>query len=344
MGYHLARRGLRFVILEAHARIGDSWRNRWDSLRLFTPAGYDALPGLSFPAPRHTFPTKDQMADYLERYATTFELPVITGAMVDGLRPADADGYLVSAADRRWQAPQVVLAAGSYAEPRVPDFSRQLDPGIVQLHSSAYRNPGQLRPGGVLVVGASNSGAEIALDVARHHPTWLSGRDPGHLPIDNDGRLVRLVGPLIWFLQDRVMTIDTPLGRRFRPVYRTRGGPTIRVTPAQLQAAGVERVLARTVGVRHGLPLLDDGRVLTVANVIWCTGFEHAASWIDVPIDRVDGWPQEERGVISSAPGLYIVGLPFLYAMNSSLVGGVGRDTAYLAERIAARATALRRA
>jgi putative flavoprotein involved in K+ transport len=305
MGYRLALRGLRFVILEAHARVGDSWRTRWDSLRLFTPAGWDALPGLAFPLPRYTFPTKDQMAAYLEQYAATFELPVVMGVRVDGLRHADnGDRYVVSAGDTRWQAPQVVLATGAYEEPRIPDFARELDPRILQVHSSAYRNPAQLRPGGVLVVGASNSGAEIAFDVANEHRTWLSGRDPGRLPIENDGRLARVLGPLFWLLQSRVMTVNTPLGRKFRPIYRTRGGPVIRVKPAHLQAAGVERVLAKTVGVRDGLPLLDDGHVLDVANVIWCTGFEHAAGWIEVPIARTDGWPHEERGVVPSAPGL----------------------------------------
>jgi putative flavoprotein involved in K+ transport len=339
IGYHLARRGLRFVILEAHARVGDSWRTRWDSLRLFTPARYDALPGLHFPAPPYTFPTKDEMADYVERYAATFELPVATGVKVDGLRrAAEDDGYVVTAGHLRWLTQQVVLATGAYAEPRIPGFARELDPQILQLHSSAYRNPARLRAGDVLVVGAGNSGAEIALDVADEHRTWLSGRDPGHLPLDNDGRLVRRLAPLVWFLQNRVLTVDTPIGRKFRPIYRTRGGPVIRIKPAQLRAAGVERVAARTVGVKDGRPLLEDGRALEVANVIWCTGFEHHADWIETPIPRTDGWPHEQRGVVPSAPGLYFIGLPFLYAMNSSLVGGVGRDAAYLADRIASRA------
>jgi putative flavoprotein involved in K+ transport len=191
----------------------------------------------------------------------------------------------------------------------------------------------------VLVVGASNSGAEIAFDVAREHRTWLSRRDPGHLPIDNDSRAAWIGGRLVWFLQSRVLTVDTPIGRKVRPIIRTRGGPVIRIKPAHLRAAEVNRVPARTVGVRDGRPLLDDGQVLDVSNVIWCVGFEHAASWFDVPIDREDGWPLEERGVISSAPGLYFIGLPFLYAMNSSLVGGVGRDAAYLGDQIASRAT-----
>jgi putative flavoprotein involved in K+ transport len=339
VGYYLARRGLRFVVLEEHTRVGDSWRNRWDSLRLFTPAHYDGLPGLPFPAPPHSFPTKDQMADYLEQYAAAFELPVTTGVRVDALRRAeDGDGYVVIAGDARWLAAQVVVAAGAYHEPRVPVFARELKPEIRQLHSSQYRNAAQLQPGGVLVVGACNSGAEIAFDVARTHRTWLSGRDTGHIPMDMESRAYRVFGHLISFLGSRVLTVATPLGRKVRPKFRAGGGPLIRIKPAHLRAAGVERVLARTAGARDGLPLLDDGRVVDVANVIWCVGFEHTARWIEVPIDREDGWPQQTRGVVPSAPGLYFIGLPFLYSINSSLVGGVGRDAAYLADRIASRA------
>ncbi len=341
VGYYLARRGLRFVILEEHARVGDSWRNRWDSLRLFTPAHYDSLPGLPFPAPPYTFPTKDQMADYLEQYAATFDLPVRTGVRVDALRRADAgEGYVVFAGEARWLAAQVVVAAGAYHEPRVPEFARELKPEITQLHSSEYRNAAQLRPGGVLVVGACNSGAEIALDVAREHHTWLSGRDTGHIPIDAEGRAYRIFGRVMSFVGTRVLTVNTPLGRKARPHFRHGGGPLIRIKPAHFRAAGVERVYARTVGTRDGLPLLDDGQVLDVANVIWCVGFEHDARWIEVPIEREDGWPQQVRGVVPSAPGLYFIGLPFLYSINSSFVGGVGRDAAYLAGEIASRTTA----
>jgi putative flavoprotein involved in K+ transport len=343
IGYHLARRGLRFVILEEHTRVGDSWRHRWDSLRLFTPAHFDGLPGLRFPAPPDAFPTKDQMADYLEQYAATFDLPVRTGVRVDRLRRAeDDDGYVVVAGDAQWRAAQVVVAAGAYHEPRVPDFARDLKSEITQLHSRQYRNSTQLRPGGVLVVGACNSGAEIAFDVAREHRTWLSGRDTGHIPIDTESRAYRVFGRLMSFLGSRVLTVDTPLGRKARPKFQAGGGPLIRVKPVDLRRAGVQRVVARTVGTRNGLPLLDNGQVLDVANVIWCVGFEHSARWIEVPFDREDGWPQQKRGVVASAPGLYFIGLPFLYSINSSLVGGVGRDAAYLVDRIASRATVSR--
>jgi putative flavoprotein involved in K+ transport len=165
VGYHLARRGLEFVILDAHPRVGDAWRNRWDPLRLFTPGRFSGLAGMPFPGPRWSFPTKDEMADYVEAYAERFDLPVRTGVRVDRLA-RDGDGYLVASGDQRWRADNVVVAMNSYQRPRVRPFADQLAPEIVQLHSYDYRNRSRLRDGPVLVVGAGNSGAEIALEAA----------------------------------------------------------------------------------------------------------------------------------------------------------------------------------
>jgi putative flavoprotein involved in K+ transport len=338
VGYHLARRGVRFVILDAQARIGDAWRTRWDSLRLFTPARYDGLAGMPFPAPHHTFPTKDEMADYLEAYAARFALPVRTGVRVDRLSKA-GERFVVLAGTRRFEAERVVVAMANWQRPRLPPFASALAPGIVQLHAGAYRNPSQLRAGGVLVVGAGNSGAEIALDVARAHPTWLSGRDTGHLPFRVDGALARvLLRPLFRVVFHRVLTTHTPMGRKMRSKILAHGMPLIRVRPEALAAAGIERV-GRTVGVRDGRPVLAGDRVLEVANVIWCTGFHPGFSWIDLPA-RMEEGPPPERGVVAAEPGLYFVGLTFLYAASSSMIHGVGRDAAYIADRIASGARA----
>jgi putative flavoprotein involved in K+ transport len=339
IGYYLARQGRRFVILEARERIGDIWRSRWDSLRLFSPARYDGLPGMRFPGSRFAFPTRDQMADYLEAYAERMALPLRTGVHVDGLWPAGdgQDGYVVTAGGPRFEAPQVVVATGAQDRPRVPAFAGDLDPRIRQIHSSEYRNPSQLQAGDVLIVGAGNSGAEIALETAQEHRTILSGRDPGHVPFRIDRRAARLVFPVLWFVASHLMTLKTPIGRKVGPFVRSgHGGPLVRVKPADVQAAGVERTLARTVGVRDGLPLLDDGRVVDVANVVWCTGFWNNFGWVHLPVFGEDGYPDQERGVVSSAPGLYFIGLPFLHSFSSMLVGGAGRDAAYIADRISA--------
>jgi putative flavoprotein involved in K+ transport len=335
VGYYLARHGRPFVILDASQRIGDSWRKRWDSLRLFTPARYDGLPGMPFPVPAYAFPTKDEMADYLEAYATRFELPVRTGVRVDCLS-RQGDRFIVTAGDLRFEAAHVVVAMANWQKPRIPSFARQLDPGIVQLHSSEYRNTAQLRDGDVLIVGAGNSGAEIAVEVGRDHPTWLSGRDTGHLPFHIDGVAARiLLKPLFRLVFHRVLTVDTPIGRKVRPKILSHGMPLIRVKPQDIAAAGIERV-PRTVGVRDGLPALEDGRALDVANVIWCTGFHPGFSWCDLPVLRGEE-PLHERGVVASEPGLYFVGLAFLYAASSSMIHGMGRDAEHIVEAIVSR-------
>jgi putative flavoprotein involved in K+ transport len=341
VGYHLARRGRRFVILDANERIGDAWRKRWDSLCLFTPARYDGLPGWPFPAPAWSFPTKDEVADYLEAYAARFDLPVRTGVRVDGLS-READRYVVAAGDRRFEADHVVVASGAYQRPRIPAFAADLDPGIVQLHSSQYRDPSQLQEGGVLVVGAANSGAEIALEVSREHRTWLSGRHPGQEPFRPGSGWFRLLVPVVWFMASHVLTVKTPIGRMVRQKFQvggahhSRGLPLARVRPKDITAAGIERV-PRTAGARGGLPVLDDGRDLEVANVIWCTGFVPDFAWIDLPVFAEDGGPVHDRGIVGSEPGLYFVGLVFLYALASSLVGGVARDAEHIAKQIASR-------
>jgi putative flavoprotein involved in K+ transport len=337
-GWHLARRDRPFVILDADERVGDQWRRRWDSLRLFTPARYSGLPGMGFPAPAWHYPTKDEMAGYLESYAARFQLPVRGGVRVDGLTRL-GDRFLVTAGERRFEAANVVVASGAYHTPRVPAFATELDPGIVQLHSSGYRRPDQLRDGGVLVVGAANSGAEIALEASRAHPVWLSGRHPGSEPTSAGSRLDRLLTPPFWFFLSKVLSVDTAIGRRLRPKLMGVGTPLARVKPRDLKAAGVERV-PRTAGVRDGLPLLEDGRVLEVANVVWSTGFRPDFSWIDLAVFDAAGGPRHDRGVVEDQPGLYFVGLFFLSSVASSLVGGVGRDAAHIAGRIATRVPA----
>jgi putative flavoprotein involved in K+ transport len=336
VGYYLARHGVRFVILDASARVGDAWRQRWDSLRLFTPAKFDGLPGMPFPASPFTFPTKDEMADYLEAYARHFNLPVRSSVRVQRLSRSGSD-YLLEAGDRRFLADHVVVAMASYHTPRLPAFAKQLDTRITQFHSVDYRNPGQLQPGDVLIVGAGNSGADIALDVAPSHRTWLAGRDTGHIPFRINSAFARWFMPFLFrVVFHRILTIDTPMGRRARRSLIHKGMPLIRVKPADLTSAGVERT-PRLAGVKDGKPLLEDGRVLDVANVIWCTGFDNGLSWINLPVVGDDGEAIQERGVVPSEPGLYFVGQHFMYSASSTMIHGVERDARRVAETIAAR-------
>ena len=342
VGYHLARRNVQFIIVEANDRIGDSWRKRWDSLKLFSPARFDGLAGMPFPAPANSFPTKDDMADYLESYAVKFKLPVRTGVKVDRLSKR-ADKFVVSAGERLFEANNVVIAMANFQSARVPAFASELNPAIVQLHSSEYRNPSQLREGGVLIAGAGNSGAEIAVEVARSHPTWMSGRTTGQVPFRLDSLVGRsvLVPFMFRVVFHRLLTIKTPMGRKARPKALVVGAPLIRVKDIDLKGAGVQRV-ARVVGVRNGLPLLEDEQTLDVTNVIWCTGFHPGFSWIDLPVFAESGGPVHDGGVVTSEPGLYFVGLHFLYAFSSTMIHGVGRDAERIAAMIAAKTRALR--
>jgi putative flavoprotein involved in K+ transport len=335
VGYYLRRLGREFVILDANERIGGSWRTRtWNSLRLFTPARYNGLPGWPFPAPPWSYPTARETADYLEAYAARFELPVRTGMRVDRLTKR-GDRFLVECGDRRLEADAVVFASGFYGSPAVPDFASELDPRILQMHSSEYRDSSQLRPGEVLLVGAGNSGADIAMEVSREHRTWLSGPDKGQVPFRIESRLRRVFLPELWLVASHVLTVRTPLGRKVRTHALEHGAPRIRVKSDDLREAGVEQV-PRTVGVQDGVPVLEDGRVLDVANVIWCTGFRPDFGWIDLPVFDGDGAPVHERGV-AAVPGLYFVGLDFLYSFVSENVGGVYRDARHIADHIAAR-------
>ena len=203
------------------------------------------------------------------------------------------------------------------------------------MHAGEYHSPSQLRDGAVLIVGAGNSGADIALDVAHNHTTWLSGRDTGHVPFRIESFLARLIliHIVLGLLFHRILTIKTPMGRKMRREGLNHGMPLIRVKPKDIADANIQR-LPRTVGVRNGQPLLEDGRVLDVANVIWCTGFRPNFSWIDLPIFD-EGEPIHERGVVSSVPGLYFVGLNFLFAVSSGQIQGVGRDAKYIARQLA---------
>jgi putative flavoprotein involved in K+ transport len=337
-GYHLQRRGIDHVILEAAPRVGDQWRARYDSLRLYSPARYDSLPGLRFPLPGSTYPTGREMGDYLEAYAQQFGLPVITGVPVDRLEAAsDGRGYVVSAGRHRFVAGQVIVATGSFQRPRTPAFAAALDPSTRQLHAGEYRNPSQLADGPVLVVGLSHSGSDLALEASAGHRTLVAGVSHGELPVSVDSRAGRIGWRVQKFLAWNVFTLDTPIGRKMAPHIRVGGAPLLRVRTGDLRRAGVELLGVKVTGVRDGRPELADGRVLDVANVIWATGYDMDLSWIQLPIVGEGGWPRQERGVVADAPGLYFLGLLFQYSFTSMLVLGAGRDAAYVVERVAER-------
>jgi len=340
VGYHLKRLGTRFLILDGSKRTGDVWRKRWDSLRLFTPARFASLDGLPFPAPPDSFPTKDEMADYLEGYAAQFELPVLNGVRVERLSRSNGC-YRIEAGARVLHAEQVIVAMSNYQRPSVPRFAEGLDPEIVQFHSIDYKGPSQLQAGPVLLVGAGNSGAELAIELSKTRQVYMAGPSTGEMPFRPDGFLGRilLVRLVLRILFHRILTVDTPIGRMLRPKIVRGGGPLIRVKSRDLAAAGVERA-PRVADVRDGRPVLEDGRALDVKNVIWCTGYKTGFSWIDLPILDEHAAPLHQGGVVPQAPGLYFVGLHFLYSLSSGMIHGVGRDAERIARIAHARAAA----
>jgi len=337
LGYYLKQQNRNFLILDENPRTGDAWRQRWDSLRVFTPAKYDGLPGAPFPADPLDFPTKDDLAGYLEGYPARFDLPVLHSVRVERLR-REGDRFIASSNGRRWEAHNAVVATGTTQAPKMPGFAAELWPSVVQLHSSEYRNPGQLQPGPVLVVGLGNSGAEIGLEVCRTHPTLVSGTPTAELPVRHGRTAARYAFPVVRFLGLHVLTLNTPIGRKVAPVFKSHAEPLIRTKTKHLAAAGV-RLVPRVAGVDSGMPILADGTRVEVSNVIWCTGFKDDFGWIDPEMLDGGALPRQWRGVALDSPGLFFLGQRFLYSEVSDTLPGISRDARYLAGKISVPVT-----
>lgn len=326
MGYHLSTSGIDYVILDAAPRVGGAWRSRWDSLTLFTPARYSALPGMAFPGEPERYPGKDEVAAYLEAYAARFRLPVRTGERVCTLRPG-CEGWVAETPVERYEAPQVVVATGPFHRPVVPALGSDLPAEVVQLHSASYRNPAQLPPGDVLVVGAGNSGVQIAEELSRTHRVHLAaGAQMPRFPQRVLGRSI------FWWLEKAGLmdvSIESLPGRRM-----SRIDPLIGKSPRMLRRSHGVRLTGRVVGVHGDVVLTEDGQQLRPASVVWATGFRPDFGWIEAPVLGADGTPLHRRGV-TAASGLYFLGLSWMHTRGSALLGWVGRDAAYLAERIA---------
>jgi putative flavoprotein involved in K+ transport len=335
--WHLTHLNMPYVILDENDRVGAAWRKRWKSLRLFTPGRYDSLPDMPYPGAPGSHPGKDDIADYLEAYASRFGIPVRTG--VKAVRvSAEGDHYIIETKNEIIIAHNVVVATGPFHHPNIPEFADELNPRIVQMHSSEYQAPSQVQDGSVLVVGAGQSGAEIALDLVPDHKVWLSGRDVGEEPAFRDDFSGRLISSIMVFAATKVLNVANPLGRMMRKhfFYPHRGIPRGGGTRKRLKMAGVEWV-GRTKGTFNGHPMLEDGQVMKVNNVIWCTGFITDYSWIDLPIFDDFGFPIHERGVVHGQQGLYFIGMPFQRTLSSSLLLGVGKDAGYIANHIVSK-------
>lgn len=332
LGHHLARRGSSFAILEAGPEVGHSWRARWDSLRLFSPAQYDSLPGLAFPAPPDTHPGKDDVADYLAAYAAHFALPVMVDTPVLRVHREGDGGFMVTTPKGTLRAAQVVVATGPFQLPRVPEAATRLDAQVTQLHSAEYRNPGQLPAGGhVLVVGAANSGLQIAAELASSRTVTVAvGSQPTELP-------QRVARQDLFFWLSKAGFFTLPAHSRVARRLRSRGDIVIGTRSSALRRRGIG-FRPRLTGLAGRTARFADGSALDVDAVLWATGYRTDYSWLHVPGVVVDGEVRHQRGV-TEVPGLYFIGLPWQTCRGSALLGFVGKDAAELDEVMAARAT-----
>jgi putative flavoprotein involved in K+ transport len=325
IGYFLAQQGRDFAILEAAAEPAAAWRRRWDSLKLFTPARYDALPGLPFPGDPDRYPGRDEVADYLTGYARHFDLPVELDSRVRAIRTSGA-GYVVDLDDRTYEADQVVVATGPFQVPFVPAIAERLDPALVQLHSGDYRSPDAIPDGRVLVVGGGNTGFQIAEE--------LSGSREVHLSIGSRQTPLpqRLLGrDLFWYLDASGLirqTRDSRIGRRME------GRDTlIGSTPRAIRRRYGVHLHARAVDAAGSTVVFGDGTKLDVDAVIWATGFRVDHSWVDAPVFDDAGRLVHRRGVTDS-PGLYFLGLSWQHTRGSALLGWIKDDAEHIAQQI----------
>jgi putative flavoprotein involved in K+ transport len=334
LGHHLARRGANFLLLDAGPEIGSSWRSRWDSLRLFSPAQYDSLPGLPFPAPADSHPSKDDVADYLAAYAAHFALPVQLNSPVQRMHREDGGGFVVTTPAGTRRARQVVVATGPFQTPRLPAVADQLDPLVPQLHSADYRNPAQLPAGArVLVVGAANSGLQIAAELAEGATVTVAvGSRPMELP-------QRIGGRDLFFWLTKSGFFGVPTGSRIARRLRARGDLVIGTRTRDLRRRGIG-FRPRLTGFAGRTACFADGSTAGVDAVLWATGYRSDYSWLHVPGVVVDGQVRHRAGV-TDVPGLYFLGLPWQTCRGSALLGFVGADAATLADRMAADAAAM---
>lgn len=331
----LTERGVGHQVLEARDAPGDVWRQRWDSLQLFTPARFDGLPGMAYPGPRRRCPTAAEFADYLAAYAERFAVPLHCGETVKQVKPVPGRGFTVTTESgtgaRTRSARRVVVATGGHTSPMIPAHAARLDDRIERLHSCEYRRPGDIRGRRVLVVGCGTSGVQLGVELAdAGREVTVAGKPTAGIP-----RSLLTVAGGAWFaFLHHVLTRATPMGRKAAPAVIGSGAPLIGISARDLERHGVRRG-PRMEGTVDGLPRLADGSVLEVDAVLWATGYSPSLNWIDgLSLDE-HGIPNHQRGVSTDVPGLHFLGLPFQFGITSALIGGAGRDAAFLAAALA---------
>jgi putative flavoprotein involved in K+ transport len=330
-GYYLKKQNIDFLILDGELQTGDTWRRRWNSLRLFTPAWNNGMPGHPFPGDQHSFPAKDEAADFLLEYKEKFKLPVLYDARVILVKKT-AYGFQVMLKDRTLETQNLVIATGNYSIPKIPAFANELNTDIRQLHSSNYKSPVDLPRGPILVVGAGTSGFQIAMDLLYEKRTvFIAGKPTPQIP----DFIFKYFGKQFVWVNKYILNTSTPMGRKFQAaILQGRGAPLIHISPEAVRQAGV-KILPRLKGVQNGFPVTEDGEMIKISAIVWCTGFHADYSWMDMPgAIAANGYPDTFRGISAKYPGLYFVGSSFQYSLTSTWMGGVGRDADYIVRHL----------
>lgn len=328
-GYYLKKSGIPFIIVDNHSRVGDSWRNRYDSLVLFTPREYSGLPGLNFPGKRNEFPTKNETADYLENYAAAFNLPIQFNTTVSKLNKNNGF-FQIWTNQGSFVAKKVIIATGPFQKERIPSFASKISSEVKQLHSSAYKNPEQLLSGETLVVGGGNSGAQIAVEISTRGKVSLSvGHRPVFLPL-------RFCGKSIFYWFDKLGILQAPAQSFIGRKIQSRPDPVFGLELKQLIKTATIDLMPKSIDASHNGIHFSDGSVREFSNIVWSTGFKADYSWLDLPHVLFDekGYIIHKRGV-TSENGLYIIGMPWQSRRTSALIGGVGEDARYIVNSIA---------
>lgn len=327
MAYYLKKLNKDFLLVDKEASIGASWRNRWDSLTLFTPSEFNNLPGLAFPGPKGHYPSKDEVAEYFQDYVAEYDFPVQFNTLIDKITPQN-DHFLLKSPQGDFKAKNVIIATGPFHIPYIPAFSEKIDPEIFQVHSNYYKNPDQLQPGKTMVVGAGDSGFQILDEISqRETEVYFSGTSKVRLlPQEILGKT------LFWWLKKSGIlgfSKDSWIGKKLSTSRQPIIGTDVK---AILRRENV-RLIGKVKNAERATIYTEDREIKDLRNIVWATGYRPNFKWIEGLELTENGYPVHQRGV-SNINGLYFIGLPWLYTRGSATLGGIKKDAEYLANHI----------
>ncbi|MGY4713612.1 flavin-containing monooxygenase [Bacillus amyloliquefaciens] len=327
VGYYLKKSKQKFIILDKSHEVGESWKNRYDSLVLFTSRMYSSLPGMPLEGDKHGLPSKNEIAAYLKKYVERFEIPIQLRTEVISVQKLK-NYFLIRTSREEYQTKNLVMAAGPFHTPNIPSISRDVADHIHQLHSSQYKHSKQLAPGNVLVVGGGNSGAQIAVELSKERVTYLAcSNKPAYFPLWIGKRSI-----FWWF--DKLGVLHASHTSILGKFIQKKGDP---IFGYELKHAIRQKKIIlkqRVIAGKQNEIIFKDSSSLEVNNIIWATGFKNPLCWMKIEgvLDK-EGRIIHHRGV-SAVEGLYFIGLPWQHRRGSALLQGVGNDAEYIVKQM----------